>query len=73
MNTEEHYQEGHTVLHGGDDLEDDFVVEEEPKPTKSKKAKQPSAKSATGTGNGDKNASKEAKYKQAPKVVNFFH
>jgi hypothetical protein len=72
MNTEEHYQEGRTVLHGGDDLEDDFVVEEEPKPTKSKKAKQPSAKSATWTGNGDKNASKEAKSKQAPKVVKFF-
>ena len=73
MNTEEHYQEGHTVLHGGDDLEDDFIVEEEEtKPTKSIKAKQPSSKSATGTGNDDKNASKETKHKQAPKVVKFF-
>uniref|UniRef100_A0A0A9DM81 Uncharacterized protein n=1 Tax=Arundo donax TaxID=35708 RepID=A0A0A9DM81_ARUDO len=64
---EEQYQEGHAVLHGGDDLEDDFIEEEEAKPTKSKKAKQ-----ATGTGNDEKNANTKAKTKQAPKVVKFF-
>ncbi|XP_062227439.1 uncharacterized protein LOC133925577 [Phragmites australis] len=72
INMEEHYQEGRAVLHGGDDLEDDFIEEEEPKPTKSKKAKQPSSKSATGTGNDEKNANTKAKVKQAPKVVKFF-
>ncbi|XP_025822842.1 ATP-dependent RNA helicase glh-4 isoform X2 [Panicum hallii] len=38
VNMEEHYQEGPVVHHGGDDLEDDFIQEEEPKPAKSKKA-----------------------------------
>lgn len=66
MNAEEHDQEGRTILQGGDDLEDDFIEEEEPKPNKSKKAKQ-----ATETGN-DKNAGTKAKSKQAPKVVKFF-
>ena len=69
MNTERDYQEDH-ALRGGDDLEDDFVDEEEPKPTKTKKAKLPSSDSATG--NGEKNAGAKAKGKQAPKVVKFF-
>lgn len=63
MNTEGGYQEDHT-LHGGDDLEDDFVDEEEAKTTKTAKAKQPSS--------GEKNASSKSKGKQAPKVVKFF-
>lgn len=69
MNTEGVHQEDH-ALRGGDDLEDDFIDEEEPKPTKAKKAKLPSSDSATG--NGEKNASSKAKGKQAPKVVKFF-
>ena len=69
MNTERDYQEDH-ALRGGDDLEDDFVDEEEPKPTKTKKAKLPSSDSATG--NGEKNAGAKTKGKQAPKVVKFF-
>jgi len=66
---EEHYQEGPVVHHGGDDLEDDFIEEEEPKPVKSKKAKQSGSKSA---GNDEKNVNLKAKAKQAPKVVKFF-
>ena len=65
---EEHNQEGPAIHHGGDDLEDDFVDEEEQKPAKSKKAKQSGPKPATGTGNEEKSASA----KQAPKVVKFF-
>lgn len=63
MNMEGDYQEDHT-LHGGDDLEDDFIDEEEVKTTKTAKAKQPSS--------GEKNASSKSKGKQAPKVVKFF-
>ena len=66
---EEHYQEGPVVHHGEDDLEDDFIEEEESKPAKSKKAKQSGSKSA---GNDEKNANPKAKAKQAPKVVKFF-
>lgn len=69
---EEDHQDDHAVLQGGDDLEDDFIEEEEPKTTKLKKAKQPSSKSATGEGNDEKNATAKAKGKQAPKVVKFF-
>lgn len=69
---EEHYQEGPVVHHGGDDLEDDFIEEEEPKPTKSKKVKQSGSKSSTGKGNDEKNAIAKTKAKQAPKVVKFF-
>jgi cofilin len=65
----EHYQEGPVVHHGGDDLEDDFIEEEEPKPAKSKKAKQEGSKSA---GNDEKNTNTKAKAKQSPKVVKFF-
>lgn len=72
VNVEEHYQEGPAIHHGGDDLEDDFVDEEEPRPAKSKKPKQPGSKSATGTGNDEKNANTKTKAKQAPKVVKFF-
>jgi hypothetical protein len=69
---EEHSQECPAVHHGGDDLEDDFVNEEEPKPAKSKKAKQSGSRPATGTGNDVKSASAKTKAKQAPKVVKFF-
>jgi cofilin len=67
MAIERDHQEDH-ALRGGDDLEDDFIDEEEPKPTKNKNAKLPSSDS----GNGEKNASAKAKGKQAPKVVKFF-
>ena len=63
MNMEGDYQEDHT-LHGGDDLEDDFIDEEEVKTTKTIKAKQPSS--------GEKSTSSKSKGKQAPKVVKFF-
>lgn len=69
MNTEGYYKEDHAPR-GGDDLEDDFVDEEEPKPTKTKKSKLTSLDPATG--NGEKNAGGKAKGKQAPKVVKFF-
>jgi len=72
VNMEEHNQEGPAIHHGGDDLEDDFVDEEEPKPAKSKKAKQSGSKPTTGTGNDEKSASAKTKGKQAPKVVKFF-
>jgi cofilin len=69
VNMVEHYQEGPVVHHGGDDLADDFIEEEEPKPAKSKKAKQEGSKSA---GNDEKNTNTKAKAKQSPKVVKFF-
>lgn len=67
MNREQYYQEDH-ALRGGDDLEDDFIDEEEP--TKTKEAKLHSSDSAAG--NGEKNGNTKAKGKQAPKVVKFF-
>lgn len=65
------HQEDH-ALRGGDDLEDDFIDEEETKPTKTKKGKLPSSDSATAAGNGEKTANAKTKGKQAPKVVKFF-
>jgi hypothetical protein len=72
FNTEEHHLEDNAVLRGGDDLDDDFIEEEETRHTKAKKAKQSSSKSTTETGDGDKNTNTKAKVKQAPKVVKFF-
>uniref|UniRef100_A0A0E0DGX4 ADF-H domain-containing protein n=1 Tax=Oryza meridionalis TaxID=40149 RepID=A0A0E0DGX4_9ORYZ len=65
FNTEEHHLEDNAVLRGGDDLDDDFIEEEETKHTKAKKAKQSSSKSTTGTGDGDKNTNVKAKANSA--------